>query len=481
MNTNQHESSGQFLQFADRRTIQAMKVRSSGAMKINRRGFIQKSAAASLVFSAIPVFGAEERAKKYRTALIGCGWWGNNILGEAMASGECRIGALCDVDARFLDRTTGRVKKETGDDPKPYKDFRELLDKEKPEICIVATPDHWHPLIMIEAVKHGAHVYVEKPISHTIKEGRAMVNAARKYDRVVQVGTHRRVSPHNISGREFIRSGKAGKIGMVRAFVHYGGGPETPRKNVEPPKELDWEMWCGPAPLRPFNGGDINTPWNGGIHPRGFRNYLDYANGTLGDWGIHWMDQILWILDEKWPRRIFSTGGRPIKGPPILNKEEQTSDAPDHQVAVFEFEHFTVSWEHRQFAGNNAEKGENVGCYFYGTEGTLHQGWTKGWTFYPADDKKPVIHEDPKLNQPDDQNIKELWADFLEAIRTGKRPVSDIEAIQRSTNVSLLGMLSYKLGRSIRWDGEKEEVIGDHEANKLLSRKYRGRWEYPKV
>jgi predicted dehydrogenase len=449
---------------------------------MNRRHFIRTSAAASLAFSAIPILGADSPAKKYRTALIGCGWWGNNILGEAMGSGACKIAALCDVDRRFVDKTAERVKKEAGDDPKRYHDFRELLEKEKPEICIVATPDHWHPLITIAAVKSGAHVYVEKPIGHTIKEGRAMVNAARKAERTVQVGTHRRISPHNISGRDFIRSGKAGKIGMVRAFVHYGGGPETPLKNVEPPKELDWNMWCGPAPLRPFNGSlDMENPWRGALHPRGFRQYLDYANGTLGDWGIHWMDQILWVMEEKWPRKVFSSGGRAIKGPPVLTKEYQTSDAPDHQLATFEFENFTVSWEHRQFAANNAEKGESVGCYFYGTEGTFHMGWLDGWKFYPTDPKKPVLHEGPKLHKPDDQNIKELWADFLNAIKTGKRPISDIEAIHRSTNVSLLGMLSLKLGRTIKWDGEKEMIVGDQEANKLLSRKYRGPWEYPKA
>jgi predicted dehydrogenase len=434
--------------------------------------------AAGLAFSAVPIFGAESPTRKYRTALIGCGWWGNNILGEAMASGECKIVGLCDVDERFLDRTFERVKKESSDDPKPHKDFRELLEKEKPEIAIVTTPDHWHPLVTIAAVKAGAHVYVEKPIGHTIQEGRAMVKAARATGKVVQVGTHRRISPHNVSGREFIRSGKAGKIGMIRAFVHYGGGPEKPRANVVPPKGLDWDMWCGPAPVRPFNG-DPNNPWGGGIHPRGFRNYLDYANGTLGDWGVHWMDQILWIMGEKWPRRVFSSGGRPIKGPPVLTDKEQTSDAPDHQVAVFEFENFTVCWEHRQFANNHAEKGENVGCYFYGTEGTFHQGWIRGWTFYPADDKRPVIHQDAQLHKPDDQNIKELWADFLDAIRAGKRPVSDIEEVHYSTNLSLLGMLSLKLGRSIQWDGEREMAIGDPAANQLLSRQYRKPWDYP--
>jgi predicted dehydrogenase len=276
------------------------------------------------------------------------------------------------------------------------------------------------------------------------------------------------------------RSGKLGKLGMVRAFVHYGGGPEQPRKNAPPPKWLDWDMWCGPGPLRPYNG-DPDNPWSGGIHPRGFRSYLDYANGTLGDWGVHWMDQILWITGEKWPRKVFSTGGRPVKGPAILTQEEQTTDAPDHQVATFEFENFTVCWEHRQFAGNNAEKGENVGCYFYGTEGTFHMGWQNGWTFYPSDGNKPVIHENPKLNEPDQQNIKELWADFLASIKTSKRPVSDIEEIHHSTNVSLLGMLSMKLGRSVQWDGAKELAIGDSEANRLLDRVYRGPWQYPTV
>lgn len=450
-------------------------------MKIDRRQFLKTTAATSLAFGAVPLLGAEPAVRPYRTALIGCGWWGNNILGEAMASGACRITALCDVDGRMLNPTAERVEKEAGHKPNRYGDFRELLEREKPDIAIVATPDHWHPLITIAAVRAGAHVYVEKPVGHTIREGRAMVKAARDTDRVVQVGTHRRIAPHNVSGREFLRSGKAGKIGMIRSFVHYGGGPEKPLPNIEPPAELDWDMWCGPGPLRPFNGTlDLANPWRGAMHPRGFRNYLDYANGTLGDWGVHWMDQILWIMEEPWPRKVFSTGGRAIKGPPILTEDEQTTDAPDHQVAAFEFEDFTATWEHRQFAGNNAEKGENVGCYFYGTEGTFHMAWKSGWTFYPTNSRQPVIEEKATLHQPDDQNIKELWADFLQSIRQGSRPVCDIEAIHLSTNMSLLGMLSLKLGRALEWNGAKEEVVGDRAANRLLQRKYRGEWEYPK-
>jgi predicted dehydrogenase len=450
------------------------------SLQLNRRQFLHKSTAAALMASAWPVLGAAPATRKYRTALIGCGWWGNNILSEAMASGECRIVGLCDVDRGFLQDTVERVTRATGDTAKGFRHYREMLAEVKPEIVIVGTPDHWHPLQTIDSVRAGAHVFVEKPIGHTIREGRAMVNAARQTGKVVQVGTHRRVSPHNVSGRDFIRSGKLGKVGMVRSFVHYGGsGPERPRKNIEPPPHLDWDLWCGPAPMRPFNG-DPDTG-RGGIHPRGFRNYLDYANGTLGDWGIHWMDQVVWIMEQKWPRTVFSTGGRPIKGPPILTAAEQTTDAPDHQIATFEFDGFSLTWEHRQFAANHAEKGENVGCYFYGTEGTLHMGWREGWVFYPANTRQPTQHAAPQLNEPDHQNIKELWADLLHCIKTGRKPVCDIEEVHYSTNLSLLGMLSLRIGRSLAWDGRNETIVGDPDADRLLQREYRKGWEYPKA
>ena len=251
---------------------------------------------------------------------------------------------------------------------------------------------------------------------------------------------------------------------------------------VEVPRELDWDLWCGPAPLRPFNGGDPreNTPANrGGIHPRGFRNYLDYANGTLGDWGIHWLDQVLWILEEKHPRRIFSSGGRPIAGPVVNTAAAQTTDAPDHQVATYAFDRLTVQWEHRRSAGNANEKGENVGCYFYGTKGVLHLGWQQGWTFHPANGRDPAVTTPANLNAPDHQNIRELWADFLRAIRTGTKPAADIGDVHLATNMALLGLVSLKVGRSLEWDGERERVIGDDAAQALLRRDYRKGWEFP--
>jgi predicted dehydrogenase len=449
---------------------------------MNRRVFLQRTLAAG-AFANLTIRAADKAGRKYRTALIGTGWWGGNILGVAMESGECSIVGLCDVDFRQLDLISDRVAKLSGDQPRKYRDYRELLAKEKPDIVIVATPDHWHALPTIAAVKAGAHVYVEKPTAHTLGESRAMVNAARANNRVVQVGTHRRMSPHLIHARELIRSGKVGTVGMIRCHLNSGGsGPEAPLPTVPVPRELDWDTWCGPAPLRPFNGGDPRFPdqgaGNSGIHPRGFRQYLDYANGHLGDIGVHWFDQVLWITGEKWPKRIFSTGGRPVKGAPVLTAQEQTSDAPDHQVAQFAFNQFTMTWESRQFGGNHSERGDVTGAYFYGTKGTFHVGYRAGSTFYPIDGGTPE-HEDAKLNQPDGQNIRELWADFLDAIKTGRRPIADIEEGHRSTNCSLLGMISYKLGRSLEWDGAKERIVGDDAANKLLRRAYRKGWEYP--
>jgi predicted dehydrogenase len=430
---------------------------------MNRRQFISSSAA-SVAFSALPLLPAlSHNTTRYRTALVGSGWWGTNILRCAMQAGASKVVALCDVDDNQLKKCRDEVIKLTTDQPKLYRDYREMLAKEKPEIVIVATPDHWHALCCIAAIESGAHVYVEKPIGHTVLEGRAMVNAARRHNRVVQVGTHRRVSPHNVSAMDFLKSGKAGKIGMVRAFVHYGGGAGQKQPEIEVPKGLDWDFWCGPAPLHAYNAE---------IHPRGFRQYMDFANGQLGDWGIHWIDQVLWWTEEKFPKTIFSTGGRAIR--------RDSTDSPDHQVAVWKFEDFTLEWEHRLFASNEAEK-TNVGCYFYGTEGTFHLGWLDGWTFYPSNKNKPVIHENAKLNDPDGQNIKELWANFLDCIKTNQRPVCDIELGHRSTNLALLGVLSMKLGRSISWDGEKEQILNDPEANKLLRRDYRGQWKYPSI
>ncbi|MDF1825163.1 MAG: Gfo/Idh/MocA family oxidoreductase [Verrucomicrobiales bacterium] len=441
----------------------------------DRRQFIGVAAGAAAFAGTVtaPWVRAESKSgRKYKAALIGSGWWGMNILRVAIEDGSINVVALCDVDADELEVSADEVDGMTGTLPNMYRDYREMLEKEELDIVIISTPDHWHALQGIACVEAGAHVFIEKPTGHTIGESRALVEAAGKADRVVQVGMHRRIAPHHLSGMKFLKEGGAGKIGMVRAFAHGGGGFEGPTPNEPVPGNLDWDLYCGPAPIRPFNRR---------IHPGGFRNFLDFANGTLGDWGVHWLDQILWWTDEKQPKRVYSTGGRPVRGPAILNEKEQTSDAPDHQVATYEFENFTAVWEHRRFAGNEAEK-SRVGCYFYGEKGTFHMGWRDGWTFYPAKGGTPV-HEDPTFdNEKDGHNVPPLWRDFIECIEDrSRRPVADAEIGHLATNMSLLGMISYKVGRSIEWDGENETIPGDKEAAALLTRDYRGPWEYPTV
>ena len=219
---------------------------------MRRRKFLQTIGAGTAAFASPFILGSSE-TKKFRTALIGCGWWGKNILREAVASGRCKVVAMADVDANALEVAVDQVTDLAGATPKSYRDYRELLEKEKPEIAIVATPDHWHALNTIDAVRAGSHVFVEKPTGHSVGESKAMLKAARESGRVVQVGLHRRIGPHHVSAMEFLRSGKVGKVGMVRIFAHGGGGTESPSPNEEAPETMDWKLWCGPAPVRPFN------------------------------------------------------------------------------------------------------------------------------------------------------------------------------------------------------------------------------------
>lgn len=428
---------------------------------MNRKDFLKVAATATGSVIMHP-FIAYAIKSKYTLALIGSGWWGINILREALKHGDCRLVALCDADENQLKKCLLEVKKMTSDQPSVYIDYRELLKKEKPEIVINATPDHWHALIAIDALNAGANVYLEKPIGHTVNEGKAIIKAVQNTGKTCIVGFHRRYSPHNVSGIDFIKSGKAGTIKEVRAFVTYNFWPgKSPEKEVVP-QGLDWDLWCGPAPL---------VPYHSSIHPRGWRQRLEFANGQAGDWGPHWFDQILWWTDELGPKKIFSTASQKLK--------EDYYNAPESQTIVYEFEDFNCIWEHSNLNARPQSQTENVGVYFHGTEGTFHMGWQKGWSFYPKDSKKQIIHQTPELQQPDSQNIGLVWADFMQSIKDNKQPFADIIKGHRATNMSLLGMAALQAGRSLEWDNKKEIFINDKEANKLLEREYRKGWKYP--
>jgi predicted dehydrogenase len=430
------------------------------AMSWNRREFLGASAAAG-VFG--PAVHAAKKGTPFTIALIGCGAWGKVILHEALDHGQCKVLGLCDVDERLLNQMRRRVERRTGNQPSLHTDFRELLKQRKPDIVINATPDHWHALITIAAIEAGAHVFLEKPVGHTIDEGRSILNAARLNDRVVQVDLHRRVSPHNQWGIDFLKAGKAGTVGLVKAFVHSSWGPGRAQSGETPPKELDWDFWCGPAPKHDYRRS---------IHPRGFRNWLDYANGTAADWGVHWLDHLLWWSGQQWPRQVSSTGGRFMR--------QTNADAPDTQLIQYEFDDFIAYWEHRHYAGQTVEN-HRVGLYFYGTKGTLYIGWQDGAAFYPPGQQEPETEKPAQLHKPRHQNVPEMWADFLEAINQNKKPTCDIAVGHAASNLSLLGMLSYKLGRGVRWDGERERCVDDPQANALLNRTYRGPWTYPDI
>ena len=428
---------------------------------MNRKQFLKTSALASAGILSRP-FITYGKASKYRVALIGCGWWGTNILREAVASGAVEVVALCDVHEAQINSSAKELNSWCADKPKRFKDFRDCIKNAKPDLVINATPDHWHALIAIHALNNGCHVFLEKPIAHTLKEGTAIQKAARANNRICIVDFHRRYSPHNVSGMEFLKSGKVGRIQEVRAFVNYSGSGGTQKPSEPKPADMDWDMYCGPAKLIDYHSS---------IHPRAWRRQREFANGTLGDWAPHWFDQILWWTEEKAPKKIFSTSTKKI--------HDNIQTVPENQLVTYEFEDFICFWEHSINNTRPVQQGENVGAYFHGTEGTFHMGWHGGWTFYPHNKNASQIHEDPQLDLPDGQNIKLVWADFLKSIKSGELPHADIEHGRQATNMSLLGMLSNDLGRSIIWDHEKDMVINDPEANNLLMRNYRGEWEYP--
>ena len=222
-------------------------------------------------------------------------------------------------------------------------------------------------------------------------------------------------------------------------------------------------------------------PYNCNLTPGGWRDFLDYANGTLGDWEVHWLDQVLWWTKEKHPRTVYSSGGRPVLGKAVATPVEATTDAPGTQVAVYQLESFTATWEHRRYSANVSER-HRIGASFHGTNGVFHMGWRDGWAFYPRDQKEQPVHEAPRFSDDTDgNNLRELWIDFLEAIDEKRLPVAHMEATHRSSLLPLLGMISMKVRRSLSWDGSRERILDDPQASALVRREFRPPWEYPQI
>jgi predicted dehydrogenase len=388
--------------------------------------------------------------------------------------------SLCDVDKKMLAEAADIVaeRQKSKKKPRTYADYREMLKEKDLDIVLVATPDHWHALPMIAAVEAGADVWVQKPISVDVVEGQAMVAAARKHQRVVQVGTQRRSTPHLIEARDrVIKEGKLGKIAFVEIYCYYHMRARENPPDTTPPDYLDYEMWTGPAPLRPYNKL---------VHPRSWRAFMEYGNGIMGDMCIHMLDMVRWMLNLGWPKRITSSGG-------IFVEKQSKANIPDTQTATFDFEELPVVWQHRTWGEAN-DREYPWGATFYGDKGTLKASVFK-YEFTPYGKKEPTLKGEALYEYdkyPEDRTEKDLerhvasavrWhmQDFLKAIALRGRPVADIEQGHISTASCILANLSMKLGRSLVWDADKQQVVGDEEANKLLRRPYRKPWLHPEV
>lgn len=439
----------------------------------NRRDFFGATAGGLLL-----VPGARPARGPRKVGVVGPGWYGKIDLFRLIQVDPVEVVALCDVDRNMLkaaaEMTAARQK--SGEVPRTYGDYREMLKQEELDLVLVATPDHWHALPMIAACKAGADVYCQKPIGVDIVECQAMLAAARKYGRVVQIGLQRRSTPHLADAkRRIVEDGLLGEIGHAEVCCYYHMRARQNPADREPPPHLDYEMWTGPAPMRPYN--EL-------VHPRRWRAFMEYGNGIMGDMCVHMLDAVRWMTGLSWPKKVWSSGG-------IRIQKASKANIADSQVATFEYEQFPVVWTHRSW-GTAPDPGYPWAFFIYGSKGTL-KGSVHGWDFVPVDknakplqgrnktevDQYPEDKTEPDLELHSAHAVRYHMQDWLNAVDARTRPVADIEEGHMSTVACVLANLSMQLGRPLRWDAAKGAVLDDPEANGLLARPYRKPWEHP--
>ena len=403
--------------------------------------------------------------RRIRVGLIGCGGMGTGDLRQSLRLGA-QVVALCDVD----DTQSARVKELVGRDfsqtPELVtRDLRRVLDRRDIDAVIVGTPDHWHALATVMACQAGKDVYVEKPLSLTIGEGRVMVDVARKHNRVVQMGTQQRSAPHYSDAVDYVKSGALGTIRLVKTWAYQdwmGNIPVQP--DGPPPSTVDYDLWLGPAPLRPFNPNRFHF---------NFRWYYDYSGGLMTDWGAHMIDIANWAMGVKAPRAAVSVGGK-------FGFPDDAEETPDTQQALWEFDGYSMIWEHATAVGQGPYMRDH-GVAFHGNNGVLvvDRG---GWEVYPETEskngKKSYRYAGEPRRGSGGVDYHQLHVkNFLECVDSRQRPRSDVEIGHNSMISCHLGNIAFRSKRRVQWDVDAEKVVGDPEAQSLVTKAYRAPWK----
>jgi predicted dehydrogenase len=431
---------------------------------ITRRGFLRNS---SLTTATLPWLGglllspgsrAIGPAGKVRVGLIGCGGMGKGDLSTFFLNPEVECPVVCDPDDNQMAGAATLVQEKRGNRPEMVRDFRRVLERKDVDAVIVATPDHWHALATVFACQAGKDVYVEKPLALTIAEGRAMIEAARHHQRVCQMGAQRLSSPTYREATDFVRTGKLGKVGLVRAWAYLDWiKPIGTPRDAEPPAGLDYDLWLGPAPHRPFNPNRFHF---------NFRWFWDYAGGLMTDWGVHLIQVLLWGMGDEPPKAVMSSGGKYVL--------QDNSETPDTQTTVYEFPSYTLVWEHKVGVGLGLYN-RPWGMAFVGTEGTLVIN-DSGWEILREPSKDAL---EPK-KYPGGQDPRPAHVrNFLDCVKNRQQPIENLGVGHHVSTVAHLGNIALRTGRRIVWDHAQERVVGDKEANQLVHPGYRRPWKLP--
>lgn len=419
--------------------------------------------------SAFSILKNKSPNERIVVGLIGCKGMGWSNLTAILRAGNVECAALCDVDENVLNQRASELEDRTDTKPKLYTDYRRMLENRDLDAVIIATPDHWHCLQTVHACQSGLDVYVEKPLGKDTAECDIMVQAARHYDRVVQVGQWQRSGKHWNDAVQFLQSGALGNIRVTKAWAYQGWMSSIPVQPDAPvPSGVDYDMWLGPAPERPFNPNRFHF---------NFRWYWDYAGGLMTDWGVHLIDIILYGMNVDAPNTVMSTGGK-------FGYPDDAMQTPDTQQAIYEFDDFSMIWEHA--AGiNGGPYGRDHGVAFIGNNGTLvvdRGGWeVLSETESDPDGGSRNIIRDVQTTRSDGEDLLNHMKNFIDCIQTRNRPHADVEIASNTAIVANLGNIAYRTGERLEWNHSARQITNVSHANDYLKTDYRDPWSFPEI